>query len=222
VNLRPGIDTHPVDFYLIVKLNLPFDDRTTAIAVLQALEKVRSEKMAPERAHGTERNEVGQVVRPRFAVSDLGLNLLVGFGLRFFLGPLEQRTSAEEEQVPNFPPGGTFHPRPTRRFDLKDRNVPLYLRTMNASGDRDWLKKKLTAENAGNAPTDEKLDEYYKSWLSHSESDLFLMIECDNRFLTVDFWNAIRSDVVGPFKLELVSIQDAFNRGDGRDHTLTA
>src|SRR4051794_15698237 len=106
MNLRPGVDTHPTDFMLLAKLDIPSDDRAAAVGVLQALEAVRAEKLDPARTHGTERNADGSPGRPRSVVDDYGLNLLAGFGLRFFLGPLDRRRP--EEPIPNFPPGGTF------------------------------------------------------------------------------------------------------------------
>src|SRR5687767_10911441 len=45
MNLRPGIDTPLVDFMLLIKLNIPFDDRETVLAALRALEEVAREKM---------------------------------------------------------------------------------------------------------------------------------------------------------------------------------
>lgn len=41
MNLRPGIDTPPPAELLIVKINLPFDNRQKAIEVLKAIEAVR-------------------------------------------------------------------------------------------------------------------------------------------------------------------------------------
>src|SRR4030095_3514331 len=108
MNLRPGIDTPPPAELLIVKINLPFDNRRKAIEVLKAIEAVRRGFVKPQRGDA--------------------LNLLVAFGLRFFLGPLEQRGT--EEVIPNFPPGGVFKPRIPTRFGIEDRNTPIYLRTM--------------------------------------------------------------------------------------------
>src|SRR5438128_341521 len=108
MNLRPGVDTDARDFFLLAKLNVPTDDRDAAVRILKAIEAVCVEKLAPDRAHGTERNPDGSLGRPRTVVGDFGLGLNVAFGLRFFLGPLDRRRP--EEAVPNFPPGGTFAP----------------------------------------------------------------------------------------------------------------
>jgi hypothetical protein len=102
MNLRPGVDTHSGDFFLLVKLNIPSDGRDAAVRVLKAIEAVATDKLALDRAHGTEREPDGSPGRPRLVVSDFGLTLQVGFGLRFFLGPQDKR--GPEEPVPNFPP----------------------------------------------------------------------------------------------------------------------
>jgi Dyp-type peroxidase family len=215
MNLRPGIDTKATDFFLLAKINVPFDDRNKLIAVLKAIEAVRHEKMDPVRSHGIQKNQAGSPVEPPLVVRDLGLNLLVAFGLRFFLGPLEGRK--DEEPVPNFPPGGEFKPRLPSRFGLNDRNVPIYLRTMNASGDKEWIAKRLTAD--GTKPTEEDINKAYNDWLSTAESDLLLQLECNNVFLVTDLWDAINKKVIKEFNLSVVSIQQGFNRADGRDHT---
>lgn len=213
-NLRPGIDTHPPDFFLLAKLNIPFDDRERVIAALTAIEDVRREKMDPTRTHGK--------VLPRaetelpLVVRDLNLHLLTGFGLRFFLGTLKDRK--DDEAIPNFPPGGVFRPRPVKRFAIRDRNVPHYLRTMNATGDRDWIAKRLGAGKPG-APSAQSIDAAYSEWLSESEADLLLQIEANNLFLVVDLWDAVKRRVVDQFGLEVKSVQHGFNRGDGKDHT---
>jgi hypothetical protein len=82
-NLRAGIDTPEPDHALIAKLSLPSDDQEQAIAVLRAIEEVRRVKMASARTHAFMRDLENNVVRPRTAVEDLGLNLLVAFGLTF-------------------------------------------------------------------------------------------------------------------------------------------
>jgi Dyp-type peroxidase family len=208
-NLRAGIDTPEPDYALIAKLSLPFDDQEQAIAVLRAIEEVRREKMAPARTHAFVRDLDNNVVRPRTAVEDLGLNLLVAFGLTFFLGDIDSRPVAD---IPNFPPGGTFPPRLPTRFGI-NRHVPLYLRTMNADGDRRWL--------AINQPelSETQQQTAYLQWLREGESDLLLWLECDNQFLVVDFWDALRQRVVEPYSLKVATLEQGFNRQDGRDHT---
>ena len=215
MNLRPGVDTRPTDFLLAVKINIPTDDRKAAVATLKAIANVCAEKLALDRIHGTERNLDDTPGRQRMVVADYGLNLLVGFGLRFFAGPLDRRQP--EEAVPNFPPGGTFAPRKPTRFDI-ERGVPLYLRTMNASGDKDHVTAALTKANGGHAPEPVTADATYKAWLSRAESDLLLVLECDNRFLMIDFWDALWKAVKAEGAV-LVSLQEGLNRGDGRDHT---
>lgn len=214
MNLRPGIDTHPPDFYVIARLDLPFEERDKAIGFLKAVETVTREKMDPARTHGTIRSADG-TRRPRLAVREWGLNLLVGFGIRFFLGPLDARPP--DEVIPNFPPGGVFKPRTPTRFGMADRRVPLYLRTMNAAGDDAWIRKQLAAQ--GGAPSDEAVAAAYRAWLGRSESDLLLIFEADNLFLVIDFWDAVRHKAVIPAGVRVLSVYQGFNRGDGRDHT---
>src|SRR5215475_9559697 len=91
MNLRPGIDTHPPDFFLLVKLDLGFDGKDEVIRLLQAIADVDRQKTASDRSHGKVYCEDGVTQRPQLAVRDLGLNLLIGFGLSFFLGPLRER-----------------------------------------------------------------------------------------------------------------------------------
>jgi Dyp-type peroxidase family len=217
MNLRGGIDTKPTDFFILAKINVPFDDRETIVAALKALHVVAQEKMHPARGHGFHRNPDGTRTQPRLAVKDFGLNILTAFGLRFFLGPLADRKN--EEVVQNFPPGGLFTPRPVSRFGITERNTPLYLRTMNASGDRDWVAKRLTETAGGTAPAEAEIGKAYFDWLGNAESDILLQMECDNRFLAVDLWDAVRKGFIEKFGMTLVSMQEAFNRGDGRDHT---
>ena len=204
MNLRPGIDTPPPANFLLAKLNVPFDDRTKMIQVLEDLEAVQREAVDPDREFG------GKSV-----VDGWALNLLVAFGLRFFLGPLADRKP--EEAIPNFPPGGVFALRHPTRFDIADRQVPVYLRTMAAAGDREAVAARLASEN-GSAPTSDAVDEAYEAWLSANESDLLLYIEANTRFLCTDLWDRIRTNVVVPHGLELAMPLDESNaRGDGRD-----
>jgi hypothetical protein len=121
---------------MLVKLNAPFDDQDKMVAVLRELQKVQSEKMDPERSFSVSHDPDG-VPRPQFVVGDLHLNILVGFGLRFFLGPRNSRQRQNEQPVQNFPPGGLFTPRPAIRFGMKDRGLfaPLYLMIAANCGD---------------------------------------------------------------------------------------
>jgi deferrochelatase/peroxidase EfeB len=215
MNQRPGVDTHDPDFHLIVKVNIPFNDGAKVVECLKAIAAVSARKLDPARHFGVLRDHEGTAVDQRLVVRDLALNLLVGFGERFFLGDLETRPA--EELIPNFPPGGTFKPRVAARFGLKCP-VPLYLRTMNASGDRDFVAKRL-AKELPHEPDAAAVDQAYRKWLASAESDLLLWFEADNAFLIVDFWDAVRKEAIGPFGLEVVSIQQGFQRGDGRDHT---
>lgn len=216
MNLRPGIDDSHPDHVLLIKLNLPSDDRDTAIATLKELEKVRREAINEDRVHGVLRDDTGNVIRPRNVVEDFRLNMIVSFGLRFFMGPLDQRE--EEEIIPNFPPGGQFKPRYPTRFGIKNRKVPHYLRTMNAAGDIDWIKKRLK-QTENYDPTDSQVKATYQDWIKQAESDLFLNLEAQHKFLIYDLWDRILNKVVQPYELQIVSIQEGFNRGDGRDHT---
>ena len=160
------------------------------------------------------------VPREQLVVADLHLNLLVGFGLRFFLGPLNSKDRRNEQPVQNFPPGGLFAPRPAIRFGMKRRGLfaPLYLRTMAATGDQQWVSSVLAAQNNGKAPDDETVKSAFANWLAAGEADLLLQIECENLFLVVDFWDAILRRVVEPNSLEIVGIQNACTRGDGKTH----
>ncbi|HEX3880497.1 MAG TPA: hypothetical protein VHW24_26125 [Bryobacteraceae bacterium] len=216
MNLRPGIDTHDPDFHLIVKVNVPFDEREKMVSCLKALAAVCARKLDPTRCFGIMHDHEGTAVDQKLVVRDLALNLLVGFGLRFFLGDLGSRPP--EEPIPNFPPGGTFQPRMGTRFGLNNCRVPLYLRTMNATGDRDSLAKRQAAA-LGRELSPAEIDQVYKGWLTQCESDLILWFEADNLYLTVDFWDAVRKEVVVPFGLEVTGVQQGFQRGDGRDHT---
>lgn len=193
MNLRPGIDTPPPAEFLYAKLNLPFDDRAKLISVLKAIEAVRREYVKPERGDG--------------------LNLLVGFGIRFFLGPLDQR--GPEEPVPNFPPGGVFTPRPPTRFGIQ-LNTPFYLRTMNAAADDLFVKRRLAAAQ-GSEPTESETRAAYDKWRSHCESDLFLYFESNPPVtLKREFWEAVRTRVVDSEGLEVVRLHDSVT-GTGRD-----
>ena len=204
MNLRPGIDTPPPKNFILVKLNLPFNDRRKVIRVLKDLEQVQLGAVDPDRQHD------GQSV-----VDGWALNLLVGFGLRFFLGPHKDRQP--EEVIQNFPPGGVFNPREPTRFGIKDRKVPMYLRTMNATGDLEWVANRL-AKGKSKQPSQKQIDQAYTQWLSETESDLMLYIESNNRFLNMDLWHRIESAVVEPHKLELARpINESYGREDGRD-----
>src|SRR5579859_3530437 len=216
-NFRPGVDDNPSDFLILVKLNVPFDDRQKMIAVLKAIQAVQKEKMDPVRTFANVHLPDGGR-RPQLVVEDLRLNLLVAFGLRFFLGPLGSKGRQNEEGIPNFPPGGVFTPRKAARFGMKDRYVPMYLRTMAAAGDQDWIKAVLTKQNGGKAPSPDALQAAYTQWLAAGEADLLLQIDCENLFLAIDFWDAIRKKVVDPNGLEIAGIQQGFSRGDGKAH----
>jgi deferrochelatase/peroxidase EfeB len=204
MNLRPGIDTPPPANLVLARLNIPFDDREKVIMVLKEIEEVRREAMAPDREHDG-----------RGVVDGWALNLLVAFGLRFFLGPLADREP--EEPVPNFPPGGIFTPRHPRRFEIKDRKVPIYLRKMNAEGDRLFVGRRLAAD-LGRDPSAEEVDAAYQQWLSDNECDLLLYFEANNRFLCLDLWNQVRARITEPHGLVLAGpIEESYGREDGRD-----
>lgn len=215
MNLRPGVDTHPPDFLMLVKINLPFEERDRAVAFLKAVEEVAREKLAPSRTHGVFRDGTGTKTT-RLAVGDHALHFNVAFGLRFFSGPLAQRGA--EEIVPNFPPGGDFAPRTPTRFGIDDRFVPVYLRTMNAAGDSDFVKARLPKPDGGELAAD-AVERAYREWLSRGESDILLHIESDNKFLVIDAWDALRKRAVEPHGAEVAGIREGFNRGDQRDHT---
>ena len=216
-NIRPGIDDDPADFMLLAKLNLPFDDRQRAIAVLQELQKVQVEKVDPARIFAMTRDP-DLTPRPQLVVGDLRLNLLVGFGLPFFLGPLGSKGRQNEQPVANFPPGGAFVPRPATRFGMADRAVPLYLRTMAAAGDLDWVKSTLAPPAGGQAVADDVVQAAYTRWLAAGEADLLLQMECENLYLLIDLWDTIRRRVVDPNGLEIVGLQEGFSRGDAKTH----
>jgi deferrochelatase/peroxidase EfeB len=216
-NVRPGVDDNPADFMMLVKVNMPFDDRDKLIGALKALQAVQDEKMAPDRTFATIRLPDGGK-RPAYVVADRRLNLLVGFGLRFFLGPLGSPARASDPGIPNFPPGGTFAQRTPTRFGITDRVVPLYLRTMAARGDQEWIASQLAAENGGAQPSQQDIDAAYTNWLSDAESDLILQIECEIDFLMIDFWDAIREGVIDPFGLTISVIERGSSRKDGKAH----
>jgi Dyp-type peroxidase family len=216
-NIRPGIDDNPADYLYLVKVNVPFDDRDKMIRVLKAIQAVQDEKMDPARTFSAHRLPDGGQ-QPRQAVADLHLNLLVGFGLRFFLGPLGSPGRANEQPIPNFPPGGSFIPRTPIRFGMKDRVVPLYLRTMNASGDQGWIASQLTARNNGQAPAPDDLNTAYQAFLAQGEADLLLQIECEHEFLVLELLDAIRARVIDPEGLQIAGIQRGVTRGDGKAH----
>ena len=217
MNSRPGIDDNPADFMYLVKLNAPFDDRAMMIGVLKGLQAVQDEKMDPARTFSSRRLADGATAR-RHVLADLHLNLLVAFGLRFFLGPLGSPGRQNEQGVPNFPPGGVFSPRVPTRFGMSDRVVPMYLRTMNASGDKGWITAALTARNGGTTPSAEDIDTAFTAWLAHGEADILLQIECENDFVAVDFFDAIRKRVIDPEGLQVVSVHRGTSRGDGKAH----
>ncbi len=112
---------------------------------------MQAEKIDPSRVFAITRDP-DLNARPQFVVGDLHLNLLVGFGLRFFLGPLSSTGRRNEQPVANFPPGGAFVPRLATRFGMTDRAVPLYLRTMAAAGDLDWVRSTLAADGEASPP----------------------------------------------------------------------
>jgi len=204
MNLRPGIDTPPPKHLILVKLNVPFDDRDRMIEVLEKIAEVQKVAVCMER------ELEGQNV-----IEGWALNLLVAFGLRFFLGPLEDR--GDEEVIPNFPPGGTFTTRHPTRFGMEKRQVPLYLRTMNAAADDLFIKRRL-AKELGRDPSDEEAKEAYRTWLSDNESDLLLYVEGNHRFLCMELWDRLHTEVVEPFGLELAGpIDESYGSEDGRD-----
>lgn len=182
MNLRPGIDTPPPSNFIFIKLNFPFDEQEKCIQVLKEIERVRREAVSPERTHDE-----------KSVVDGWALNLLVAFGLRFYLGPLADRQP--EEVVPNFPPGGVFEPRDATRFGIK-RRVPIYLRTMNAEGDRLWAGKRLSL-TSGKKPSEDEITKAYTQWLSDNESDVILYIEANSHALCVDLRNRIENEIIG-------------------------
>ncbi len=227
-NIRRGIDDNPADYLYLVRLNVPFDDREKIIATFKALQAVGDEKMAPGRAFGAHRLPDG-TRQPRMVVGDLHLNLLVAFGLSFFLGPLGSPPRQNDPGVPNFPPGGTFALRKPIRFSMnagkrspgrydQDVSVPMYLRTMSAAGDRDWIKADLTARNGGVAPADDDLNTAYNAWLAAGEADILLQIECENEVVALDFLDAIRERVIDPFGLLIAGIETACSLRNGKAH----
>lgn len=204
MNLRPGIDTPPPKNFILVKANAAFDDREKMIEVLKVLGDVEREVLDPKREH-----------EGKGVVDGWALSLLVSFGLRFFLGPLPGRQP--EEVVPNFPPGGVFTPRHPSRFGIENRQVPLYLRTMNAEGDRLFVGRRL-AVSLGRDPSDEEIDEAYQKWLTETESDLLLYIEANNRFLCLEVWDRLRDQLFDGQGLELACpIDESYGSEDGRD-----
>lgn len=189
----------------MARVNLPFDDRDKAIAVLEAVEKVRKAALAADRVH-----EDQQVV------DGWQLNLLVAFGLRFFLGPLPQRPP--DEAVQNFPPGGVFKARHATRFGIpNDRKIPIYLRTMAAAGDDVFARRRLAADK-GSEPSDEEAAAALQEWIADNECDVLLYVEANNRFLCTDLWDRLRVEVVEAHGLELAGpLEESFGSEDGRD-----
>jgi Dyp-type peroxidase family len=94
----------------------------------------------------------------------------------------------------------------------------MYLRTMAAQGDRRWIEAVLTSANGGVAVAPEDVDTAYNKWLAGGESDLLLQIECENDFLMIDFWDAIRERVIDPSGLQIVVIERGSSRKDGKAH----
>jgi len=216
-NLRRGVDDNPADYLYLVKVNAPFDDRDKIVAVLQAVQALQNEKLNPGRTFSLERIPDGPT-KPRLVVDDLHLNLLVAFGLRFFLGPLGSPGRANEQPIPNFPPGGSFTARIPSRFGMNDRVVPMYLRTMNASGDLAWITQQLTDANNGQAPAADDVNTAYQAFLAQGESDLLFQVECEYEFLVLELIDALRSRIIDPMGLEILSIQRGVTRGDGKAH----
>src|SRR5437879_279663 len=91
----------------------------------------------------------------------------------------------------NLRPGVDTAPREPIRFEIKTRGVPLYLRTMNATGDKEWVAATLAREKGGKAPDAAALDNAFDAWISRAESDLLLVMDCDNRYLLIDLWDRI-------------------------------
>jgi deferrochelatase/peroxidase EfeB len=211
------VDDNPADYLYLVKVNAPFDDRAKIIAVLKAVQAVQNEKLNPARTFSSEKMPDG-LRKPRLVVEDLHLNLVVAFGLRFFLGPLGSPGRANEQPIPNFPPGGSFAARIPNRFGMSDRVVPMYLRTMNASGDQGWITQQLTEANNGQAPAADDVNTAYQAFLAQGECDLLFQAECEYEFLVLDLIDALRSRIIDPLGLEIVSIQRGVTRGDGKAH----
>lgn len=182
------------------------------IACLKAIAKVSAEKLDPARCFGIIHDHEGTAVDERLVVRDLALNLLVGFGLRFFLGDLKSRPA--EAPFPNFPPGGAFGPRLPLRFSLKC-HVP---RTMNATDDRDFVSRRM-ARDEGSEPQAAALTKLTGTGLLRRNP-----IYCFGSRRTICswssiFWDAIRKEAFVPFGLDVLSVRHGFQRGDGRDHT---
>ncbi len=199
MNLIPGIDTKPAKFLLIAKVDLPFDDQKAVVELLQKIESLKKDKLAPEREH----KPLG-VEEPRSVTDFWKTSMVVGFGLSFFLGRLSGRE--ENPGIPNFPPEGTFERRASSRFNIS-LPVPKYLRTMNAFGDREWVAQKGNDDN----------EAAYQQWLEEGESDLIFNIESNNKFLVNDLWENLRV-ILELHDVEIRIVHEGFNRGDGRDH----
>jgi deferrochelatase/peroxidase EfeB len=214
-NLRPGIDDNFGDFALIVRVNAPFDSQDTMIAALKAVVDVQKDKLNPARTLGTIKTADGSR-RPRLVVGDLHLGLLIGFGLRFFMGPLDKR--GPDEVVQNFPPGGTFKARLATRFGITGRAVPMYLRTMNAAGDADVVTARLQEASGGSTPSPAAAAQAYNDWLAAGETDLIFQLGANSQYAVMDLWEALRDRVLTPFGLQIASIEQGFTRGDGKAH----
>src|SRR5438067_2129417 len=100
----------------------------------------------------------------------------------------------------NLPPG--VHTHAGHLFLLAKLNTP--------SDGRDAAVRALKAIAVGAA---------FQAWLARAESDLLLVMDCDNRFLLIDLWDAIRARAIDKEGAVLHSLQEGLNRGDGRDHT---
>jgi deferrochelatase/peroxidase EfeB len=101
---------------------------------------------------------------------------------------------------------------------MKDRYVPMYLRTMAAAGDEQWVEKLALQQSGAKKLTPAQSSAAMTQWLSEGESDLFLQFGCENLYLVIDFWDAVRRKVVEPNGLTVTDIQHAFSRGDGKAH----
>lgn len=210
-NRRPGIDDDAADFMMLVKLNVQHDDREKLIDVLKKIQAVQDDKTDPKRTYGYVRERDG-AIRDKLVVGDLRLNLLTAFGLSFFLGPFGSEGRKNEQGIPNFPPGGTFKVRLPIRFGI-DRLVPMYLRTMNASGDQPYISS-LHPDNR----------DAYEEWLAQGEADILLQIECEAEFLMIDLWEALRkviedNNAENPeYPIEIAGVQRGSSRRDGKAH----
>ncbi len=210
-NRRPGIDDDPADFMMVVKLNVKHNSQGKLIEFLKKIQAVQNDKMDLKRTYGYDREKDG-TIREKLVVGNLGLNLLTAFGLSFFLGAIGSEERKNEQSIPNFPPGGSFKLRLPTRFGI-DRLVPMYLRTMAASGDQQYISSLYPHNN--NA---------YNEWLAQGEADVLLQIECENEFLMIDLWEALRKVIEDNntqyprYRIEIAGIQQGSSRRDGKAH----